>query len=443
MEYKVSKILLAKIILLIGFFVSEFLLITSWNEYFGAHKSAVILLLSSLVIGAIGISFSLANTKKIKLRTIEIPFIKIGISIIIPIIGIFLIGTKLNAIFVPNPIDIYDTSKSDIIPLVGIMVERFLDGSFPYAPITEWDYSITPTYMPMQWLPFSVAKLIGVDYRWIPFSVLCIAFLMFQFRIFKRIDNLFVVIFLSILPWYMYFYIIHDEPELFAYTIESLSTAYYLILAICIMTKKPLYIGLGIALCLLSRYSFVLWLPLLGLVFLMKDYRKLLPIVLIPLIAEIVIYIIPFLSKDITSFTDSLASYTVAAVGEWQPYWQKASEKPYHLFRGIGVAGIFYDFVPGNVLERIKLLQASHLITSLLSVFLLGIFYLFKRRKINISIFLIASLKIYFVFFYYFIQVPYSYLMMVPLFTSFALIYLVVENVLERPSSESQKNLNV
>ena len=205
------------------------------------------------------------------------------------------------------------------------------------------------------------------------------------------------------------------------------------------MTKKPIYIGLGIALCLLSRYSFVLWLPLLGLVFLLKDYKKLLPIVLIPLVAEILIYVIPFLSNDITSFTDSLSSYTVAAVGEWQPYWQKASEKPYHLFRGIGVAGIFYDFVPGNVLERIKFLQASHLISSLLSVFLLGVFYLIKRSKINISIFLISSLKIYFVFFYYFIQVPYSYLMMVPLFMSFALLYILIENVITGHNTQPQK----
>ncbi len=408
-------------VLIVCLFVLEVLMLTYWNERFGAHWSALILLSASLGIGLIGMSFMFRQGQDSLPKT-NLSKYKVPIGGVIALIAIFLIGSRVNQIFTPNPIDIMDTSESDIIPLVGFMVERFMSGEFPYAPISDWGYTLTPTYMPMQWMPFSIAYIFDFDYRWIPFSILCIAILLYAFYLSKNTTSILSFILLAVSPWLLWWMIIDDEPKVFAYTIESLSTGYYIIFGLTLLSRKPVLIGLGIALCLLSRYSFVLWLPLLGMVFMIKDYKKLIPIVGIPLIAELVIYVIPFLTKDITSFTDSLASYTVAAVGEWQPYWQKIGEKPYHLFRGIGMAGLFYDFVEGDVLTRIKTLQVWHLLTSLISVFIMGMVYVFKWRKINTSIFLIASLKIYFVFFYYFIQVPYSYLMMVGMFMSILLI---------------------
>jgi len=53
---------------------------------------------------------------------------------------------------------------------------------------------------------------------------------------------------------------------------------------------------------------------------------------------------------------------------------------------------------------------------------LMGVWYWYNRKKIDLRIFLIASFKIYLTFFLAFIQIPYVYLMTVGNFVSIAIL---------------------
>lgn len=406
-------------------FLLEFLFLTYWNGKIGAHKSALVLFSASLGIGLIGLYFSLNESKVPKIDLSKQNWQKYIWPIAIACLGAILVYFRLSEIFTAFEVSKNDVSQSDVIPQIMHMVERLLGGSFPYDPINDWGYQLNPTYLPLQWTPFVLAELVDRDYRWIPFTFLCLSIFYFQRVVYLNTNNIFLLVVFSLLPWLTWLLVINDEPKVLAYTIESLICAYYLFLGTAIYKKNPYLIGFAISLCLLSRFSLVLWLPLLGLVFLIEEKKKLLSIVGIPLFVLIFIYIIPFLSKDMEIFTNGLAHHTKAAVGEWQPYWQKATEKPYHLFRGVGLAGMFYDWVDGDILTRIKVLQKWHLGGIIISISGLLAFFLVKRKSIDVSIFLIASLKIYFCFFYYFIQIPYIYLMLVPLFTSLIVLLAV------------------
>ncbi len=418
---------MSKKIAFIIFFFIEFLLLTYWNGKFGPFASPIILFCASFGIGIIGITCSFKQSINLSDAIISNEKLNLIISILVPIAGVFILGFRFHAIFIEFPIDILDVSESDVIPQIGIMVNRFLNGEFPYSPINDWGYTLNPTYLPLQWMPFSIAKLTNIDYRWIPFSVLSLSFLLYQFRIFKNFKNPLYLIVFSAIPWLMWLMIINDEPKVFAYTIENLIAGYYLILGLSLLSKKPFFIGIGISLCLLSRFSLILWLPIFGLLLLLHNWRDLLKIIGVVSLALLIIYIIPFLSKDWHIFLNGMSHHTKAAVGEWQPYWQKPGDNPYHLFRGVGFAAFFFEYVSGDVLSRIKTLQVWHLGSIICSVIGLSWFYFFKKHAIDVYIYALAALKIYFCFFYYFIQIPYIYLMMVPLFTSLLLMLVVFE----------------
>ena len=410
------------------FFLIEFLLLTYYNEHFGALKSPLILFFSSLGIGIVGISSSTRYQidELDKLRFNFTP--NLVISAILPLTWILILFAKLSPIFESFPINFLDVSESDVIPQIGYMVKRLFEGEFPYAAIQDWGYTLNPTYMPLQWLPFSLAEIIGIDYRWVPFSVLSVAICCYQYRLFKNNLNPFFLFLLSCLPWAIWWMVIDDEPKIHAYTIESLLAGYYLLLGLSLLTKKPMLIAMGITLCLLSRFSIVLWLPIFGIVMLFENRRDLLKIISYVAIATLLIYVFPFLVRDMEIFTNGMAHHTKAAVGEWQPYWQNIGDKPYHLFRGVGLAAFFYEWVDGDMLARIKVLQLWHVISIFICVISSGAFYFVYRTKIYVPVFLLACLKVYFCFFYYFIQIPYIYLMLVPLFTSILLVAIIFSN---------------
>ena len=93
------------------------------------------------------------------------------------------------------------------------------------------------------------------------------------------------------------------------------------------------------------------------------------------------------------------------------------------LYNGSGFAYLYYEYLNWEMPLRIKALQRSHLILSLLSVALCGLWYFVNRKRIKVyKIFLLGSFKIYLTFFLLFIQVPYTYLIIVGCFVSLAIV---------------------
>ena len=77
-------------------------------------------------------------------------------------------------------ITVYELNHSDIIPQISFLVKRLLNGEFPYQTISEWGYKLFPTYMPLQWLPFSVSEYFKFDYRWITITGFTLSIILFS-----------------------------------------------------------------------------------------------------------------------------------------------------------------------------------------------------------------------------------------------------------------------
>jgi len=107
-------------------------------------------------------------------------------------------------------------------------------------------------------------------------------------------------------------------------------------------------------------------------------------------------YVIPFISKDPQMFSKAMDTYRNAALGEWRGQHPE---------------------------EKLKFMQNLHLIMSISVVFLMGLLFWLKRKQWDLRYFALGSLKIYLAFFYAFLQVPYYYLMMIPVAVSLVVIY--------------------
>lgn len=134
----------------------------------------------------------------------------------------------------------------------------------------------------------------------------------------------------------------------------------------------------------------------------------------------LLIYILPFLSKNWNAFFDGYHYYSIAAIGEWTSINYNIM-KPQQLNMGVGIAFWFAEHYHHNPEFGLKLLQRIQLIACLLTVVLMGAWYWRNRHTIHQRIFLLASFKIYLSVFLFFIQVPYIYLMVVANFVSIAI----------------------
>ncbi len=230
-------------------------------------------------------------------------------------------------------------------------------------------------------------------------------------------------IFIAFMSLLMFVLILQYRSVLLGTTVETMVAGYYILLMVSQNQKSPLLKGLGIVLCLLSRFSLVLWLPLWFLVeWVSGDRRQAIIAAATILAGVLIIYVIPFMSQDWGMFFRVFPSYDKAALGEWQHL--NGAGKPYHLYAGNGMAYLFYEKLGHlDLVLRIKALKTTHLLLSLLAVVACGLFYFLKRAKYeHYAIFLLASFKIYLTFFLQFIQVPYTYIIMVGCFVSLAVV---------------------
>jgi hypothetical protein len=382
--------------------------LTSFSQFFSGLTIGVVLLIKFY-----GKKSEITTSAH---KTIGIPLI------IVTVFAVFLIpiGFLLNNIFTAYPID---ERLSDVIPTIRIAVQRFLAGETVYKEV-KFDAGWTLVhvgYLPMQWLPFSIAEMLKLDYRMIAFFIWAIASITLIYRTAKS-DKWHGIVIAS-LSLVMIFLVSKFQSALLGTTVELMVAGYYILFIIGQNQKSPVLKGLGIVICLLSRFSLVLWLPLWIITEWFSGERKHAIIAAVTIFfAVLIIYVIPFMSQDWGMFFRVFKNYDKAAMGEWQHL--NASGKPYHLYAGNGFAYLYYEKLAHlDLMQRIKALKMTHLILSLLSVITCAVFYYFKNSKYQYyQIFLLASFKIYLTFFLQFIQVPYTYILMVGCFVSLAII---------------------
>lgn len=314
--------------------------------------------------------------------------------------------------------------KSDIIPQITALVKRFLAGQQPYYPIQFNSYTLFPTYLPLQWLPYTITEILHKDYRWIPVIALWLASIYFFCRnkSFAVSTPLLLQILLPTWPLLAWYATIMYDNDMFKLTVEALVAAYYLFVATSLNNKRILAIAIGISVCLLSRYSIIFWVPLcIACYSLAGEQKKSFTVVATIIIMFAIFYWWPFLRKDPMIFIKGYQYHTAAAYGEWHNDLQNLHGK-FYLYNGFGFTAWALQFIPGDLAHQLVVYQKIHLVLCTLIVIALLYYYWKKRTSTNLNVFLLFSFKVYLAVFYAFIQIPYKYLYLVPVIVTSALL---------------------
>ncbi len=315
-----------------------------------------------------------------------------------------------------------DYRISDIIPTIQIVVKQFLSNQNPYDRhiLQPLGYAIPTAYLPMHWGPYCMAELLKIDYRWISFVIWLVGFCILTLRTAKY-RTISVNLFITLVVSGLYFLVTDKDSGIISTTVEMMVAGYYIIFIISLNQKNAYVQGLVIGICLLSRYSLALWLPLWAFIIYISGNRSFL-FKSIGTAASFVLlmYIIPFLSKDWLAFYDSHMAYENGAIWEWRHLCE--SGLPCHLFNGLGLAQFFYKAYTNLSLQKGYELQRSIMFVGLiLSCLIFAIWYWFNKNMLDYKIALMASFKIYITIFFALIIVPYNYIIIVGNFVSVAI----------------------
>lgn len=324
-----------------------------------------------------------------------------------------------------------DKVGSDVIPQIMYFVKRFTSGEFPYKPIPipEMGYELIPTYLPFQWMPYIPAEIFGFDYRYIALTILSVATFLFLKQLSKiSIDKWmrWVLMLIPIVFLINYFPSFYSSSKI---TVEYNVAAYYLLLCLAIYKRNIWGIGLALLACILSRYSLVLWLPLLGILgwfHLGKTaFFKIIGII----IGGVGLIYLPFFFVDPLLFSKGYHYYAEASIGEWTiKNWQSNKDiYPFHLNQGFGFAYLAFEHFTGTLAEKINAYQKLHLGLSLLTVLSLTIYWWKNKIKWSFEAYALGSFKIYLTVFYSFVVIPYGYLYILPLMVSWVILLLMAK----------------
>ncbi len=410
--------------LFVVFLFCEILLITSQRlRYMGQRENAIVLIFLGAGMGLFAVlsAFKLPIPRE-KRQSINSETLALRI---VAVIGVALCAFHFNREIKVIPIDIH---LSDILPTIQVMNQRLLEGTYPYALIQSFGYDLSPTYLPLMWMPFFPATIFHFDERWVSFVIWTIAAIFTIRRAHTwglRTEAKWLI---TALPFFHFIFIEEGTDATFGNTVEIMIAGFYMLFALQLdkirayLAGSPLKSGallaFFIALCLLSRYAFLLWLPLCFLVVWVENRKLALYTAAWVLAWVLVLFAIPFLTKDPMIYFNGLKHYSSAALAGWS---QVGNQGP--LYDGMGIAGIFRDEWGGEMADRLAGLQRWQFIVSISAVGLCALLWWKKRAQLqHLPLFLLGSLKFYFAFFYGFIQMPYTYLMLTPCFLSIVIL---------------------
>ena len=339
-----------------------------------------------------------------------------------------------------HPIDHKDviSAGSDVIPQVMYFVKRFVAFEFPYnpIPIPEASYTLTPTYLPLQWLPYIAAELLGFDYRFIPVIIMVLALSLFTRSILRSELTQLLKFILSFMPLVFICFYYHTMNEVVDRTLEVLIASYYILLCLAIVNhKKYVLLIVSLIICLLSRYSLLFWLPGFAMLYFYNFGAKKSIRILLGVVAGILLIYGPFVLKQGDIFIKGYNYYTQASLSEWKIQdGQVIKSYPPHLGLGLGLAVFVYKWGPIEIADKIDLIKNLHIYINLFVIICLSIYYYQNRDRLNFSLFAVFSLKISLSFFYGFIIIPYNYIYIVPMMMNFVIIYLVAISTISTKS---------
>jgi hypothetical protein len=343
---------------------------------------------------------------------------------------IFLLGSIFVSYFiyrlcVYNPIN---ALQSDVIPTIQKMATRVLNLEYPFKLVEFPTWSFEPGYLTMQFLPFVPAQYWQIDYRYWAFLFFLVSLLFIFKWLHNSGSNLIEIIIKTLIPFVAIGLLLHKNEPIFSLSIELLDVAYYIFLGYSIFSKNTWVKAIALSFCLLSRYGLIFWVPTYAVIHFIKYGKKeSLKIIAYSVIIIMVLYVIPFMTQDSTLFFKSIANYSQMAVSQWDnvPNWYTNIGKPYNLAQGLNYAIYFSDFASGTTLHKINLIKNTQII-SCIAVMIFSIWlYIKNKHKLNTNLYLLFTFKLFLLFFYGLLFVPFNYLYIVPLFISLVAIYKI------------------
>ena len=234
------------------------------------------------------------------------------------LLGVLLAAIPLNALWLSWP----DPGKhSDVLPQLQGQADLFWQGVFPYQRIPVEGNHPFPVYMPLHWGPFLLHNLTGIDVRWPSFLMLVAGIWVATYSLIRRVsipfDYLTALMIAGIWAVPLWAFIHWSKSEL-AISAEGIVTAWYLILAAGLVSRHHGWIIAGMIGGLLSRYTFLFWLPLLAaLLWEYAPLKRSFQVWGISALAVIVLFILPFLSKDPSILASMQTHYNGCSESSW------------------------------------------------------------------------------------------------------------------------------
>ncbi len=312
---------------------------------------------------------------------------------------------EVRKLFVHYP----DPAKlSDVMPHMEVIYDRFMHHQYPYTPIHFPSYTLYPVYMPLHWLPLYIPRHLGIDDRWIGFIFLTIASGIFGIYILRNTRNWlggFIAIVLPSIAFWAFITLGNIEMPA---SLEPLIAAYYLVLATGLAMRNLPLVVTGIVLCLLSRYTFIFWLPLFA-VLLWKNLsvKKSVMVWGIVLVCFLLLYFIPFYLKDPKALADGLAYYNNCAIDAWSSANGQAF--PNTFSGGLNFGPHMWLWFPGSVAHRVLLSRVVQT-GSMLILLVWGLLWYNKHKsRINFYDFSLVMLYLFLTFFFMFTAQLFKY----------------------------------
>jgi len=316
--------------------------------------------------------------------------------------------------FVARPITYHE---ADMLPLIKTGCERFLMGEDVYAPVKEiWGGEQMP-YLPGMWLPYVPAIWLGADMRWtnIVLNLLGnVIILVFIFQLFKR-NYLIGVVSFSVMFYALTMYYTVVDRDFFAITEEAVPAFFYLLLMFGFMHKNNWLIAFALAMCTLSRYALIPFIPFFFLWLLIdKNYKDFWRISLGYALIILVVFVIPFLSKRPEYFLHPPPGY----INGEKYFWPNILTAPENK-SNLGLA-FFIGYKPA-ILQYLR--PGMLLLAGLWSAIWVLLYYKYKAViSNNKGLWILIGLKGALLLFYNFLNLPYSYLFVVPTIVSYPLL---------------------
>lgn len=287
---------------------------------------------------------------------------------------------------------------ADMLPVIQIMGERFLQGEPIYATIPDIWGGMQPIYLPAMWLTYLPAVIFNFDLRWISLLLIGVVFLMVYFFVPARRQASFWII-LFFLPVFMIInHLLTVDSVFFSASEEAVVVFYYLLFGASLFTRQYILQAVLLTFCLLSRFSLLGWVPVyFAVLYVQAGWPILRRVLAVSVILGVALMTLTGALFHLDIWLGIQKNYLDALMSQPWKYQELIDVN-------LGLAKMWqYDALP-----------IMHYLSMLIGLILLPaifIFFIFKKyRFTQHPLFLIGSLKITLVIFYNLLIMPYGYL---------------------------------